>query len=260
LSSATDDRREQGLSSRLSGVAQNIHIGAALVGAAVSLGFFTKEVQRIAALPPLLRNGLYLALLALVLLLIGSWIWCALKHVEQMGKWADAIGYYPPEEVIVVFGFAILFIALIYTASNVLAFGAIYLVYTVVNLFTMRHLRGQTADVIRKTREGFVRDTQGDSVAIRSEAVNALESYFGKLLSSRRAWTTLFLAVCGLAFAAYGAARNLEAPRDIAYLIFIASVAIPELVLSWYWRGALDRQLRPCAARMFELERSTKGA
>jgi hypothetical protein len=256
LDNATDNR----LSPRLTGVAQNIRIAGALVGTAVTFGYFTKEVQRVFALPPLLRNVLYLGLLALTLLLVGSWIWCAWKHVDQMGQWADPIGYYPPEEVTVVFAFAILFIALIYVASNVLAFGAVYLVYAVANLFTMRHLRDHTADVIRKTREGFERYPQGDSVAIRSEAVSVLEGYFGKLLSPGRARTTLILAVCGLAFAVFGAAKNLEAPRDIAYLIFMASVAIPELVLSWYWRSALDRRLRPCAARMFELGRSTKSA
>lgn len=63
------DGRSQGLNSRVVGVAQNIRMAGALVAAAVSVGLFSKEVQRILALPPLLRNDLYLALLALVFLL-----------------------------------------------------------------------------------------------------------------------------------------------------------------------------------------------
>lgn len=177
-----------------------------------------------------------------------------------MGKWADATNYYPPEEVLVVFCVAVLLVALIYTARSAVAFGAAYLLYATVNLFTMRHLRGQTAEVIRKTRDGFARHPDPPSVAVRREAIIALESYFGKLLSSGRAWTTLLLATCGCGIAIYGAARRSEPAQDGAYLIFIASVAIPELILSWYWRTLLDRQLRPCAARLFELERSASGA
>jgi hypothetical protein len=70
LAGETDDRPEQGLGSRVTGVVQNIRIGAGLVGAAVTVGFFTTEVQRIRALPLLVRNYLYLGLLLLIFLLI----------------------------------------------------------------------------------------------------------------------------------------------------------------------------------------------
>jgi hypothetical protein len=175
-----------------------------------------------------------------------------------MKNWADPVNYQPPEEVIRVIIFAVAFIALIYAARNPLAFGAVYLTYTVMNLFTMRHLRQETAEVIGKTREHLAQDPSDASMVIRGKAVNALESYFHQLLSPGRAWATLITAAAGLACAAYGAAKQSEAAQDIAYLIFILSVAIPELGLSWYWRSMLDRQLRPCEAALFELQRKPR--
>ena len=84
-----DNGTGQGLGSRVEAVVRNIRSGGGLVGAAVTIGLFTKEVQRILGLPPMMRNDLYLVLLVLVFLLVGSWFLCALTHVEQMQKLTD---------------------------------------------------------------------------------------------------------------------------------------------------------------------------
>lgn len=140
VSETTDNGVERGLGSRVDGVLRNIRIGGGLVGAAVTVGFFSKEVQRTLALPPLLKNDLYLSFLLLTFLLIGSWFLCALMHVEQMGKWSDPVNYQPPEEVIRIVAFAAVFIALIYATREALAFGIVYTIYVLMNLFTMLHL------------------------------------------------------------------------------------------------------------------------
>jgi hypothetical protein len=123
----------------------------------------------ILGLPPMLQNDLYLMLLLLVFLLAGSWFLCALMHVEQMQKWTDPVNYRPPEEVIRIVAFAAVFIAMIYAARGALSFGIVYLIYVVMNLFTMRHLRAETAEVIRKTREGWSAGVESKN--IRRDAV-----------------------------------------------------------------------------------------
>jgi hypothetical protein len=255
--SQTDDQGEQGLGARADPVLNSIRIGGFLVGCAVTIGFFTKEVQRILALPPLLKNDFYLVLLLLTFLLIGSWFLCALMHVEQMKKWADAPNYYPPEEVVRVVAFAVVFIVLIYSARAPLAFGISYAIYSFMNLFTMRHLRIETADVLAKARAGLERHPV--SGQIRSDALSALEDYCRKLLSSRRAWWTVAGAVCGLAAAVIGAVTKSAPAVVAAYSIFIVSVGVPELLLSWLWRGELARRLRPCEAALFEINRKSEG-
>jgi hypothetical protein len=250
---AANNGTGEGLGSRVDGVLRNIRIGGGLVGAAVTIGFFTKEVQRILGLPPMLQNDLYLVLLLLVFLLAGSWFLCALMHVEQMQKWTDPVNYQPPEEVIRIVAFAAVFIGMIYAARGALSFGIVYLIYVVMNLFTLRHLRAETAEVIRKTREGWGEETESKN--IHRDAVAALEAYFARLLGTGRAFWVLLGAVCGLLAAAAGAATRSGVATNVAYIIFIVSVGVPELVLSWRWRAILANRLRPCEAALFELKR-----
>jgi len=250
LAGETPNRPERDLGSRSADVKKSIAIAKWILGAAGTGGLAEPEVRRILAAPASLANWLCLILMLLVALQVGSWVYCASDHLNKMSRWASPSNYQPPPELIRIVAFAALFIAMFYAARNPLAFGAFYVVYAVLNLLTMRHLREETAQVIGSTRLRFALQPEDDLVKIRRIAVDVLESYFQKLLSPGRAWATLLAGACGLAVAIDGRTTNSPIAQIIAYLIFIASVGVPELVLSWIWRSTLDRQLRRCEAAM----------
>jgi hypothetical protein len=245
------------LNKRVTEIRRAIVWGQGAISAALGLGLLSTEIKRILSLPPQLSDLLYLALLIAIGIKVALWIWVSQKELALFCQWLDPQDYEPPEETLIIIGFAIVLTILLYTARSPVGFGVAYTVYSVVNVLGWRHIRGEVETAITKSRLRLKEETS-EQAGIIDQALAVMEGYYVAAPHILRSTLGLILAVTGLAISTYGWLRHSQTATGSAYLIYIFDTLIIEEVGTMRLRLALYSGLRPLSAKIHDLERKNQ--
>ena len=236
--------------------------GVGLITALLGLGMFISEVKRMQTLSSDPMNYAYLALFILSGALIFLWIWATQKELDLLFEWLDPERYEPPsslKETILIIGFAILLIGLLFASRDQLLFGLVFTLYSFILIFTAKYLNQEIALAIDKSRDRVKVDLEDNNLKRRAqlylEAINVLDFYFIKRPVTLRLIIIFVFSLIGLALAIWWKVTGASMIGLLSYLIFFLTILVSEVVIG-LWRNVHDSDLRPIAAELREFLRN----
>lgn len=236
--------------------------GIALISAAVGLGFFVSEIQRIKDSHVSATSVCYLALFVLTALLLFFWIWSTQKEFDLLLRWLDPHHYEPPAgitETLLILLLAVSVVSLLFAARNPLWYSALFSAYSVANLFGVRRLNRELCEALLKSRERAVADLSDDRVAPKAklylQIIDQFDSYFIKRPQTGRIVLILLCSLLALVMSIGWFASGWPSLAIGAYAVYLAVLPLSELTI-WCWRSARDSALRPVIAELNELIRA----
>jgi len=244
------------LGKRASRIKRAVTWGTDLVLGVVGLGFLKSEIQRISALPHDINNYAYIGLLVAVLLLMGGWILVAHKESDIIGEWLDPLGYTPPDEMLVALGFALILVALVYASRNAVAFGIVYSVYAMGNLFAVIHLRRQMEVIIGGSRKQLAEEPP-ETAPTWEKAIDVLDTFYLKRPNIERVAGTLVFGVVGLVLSLRARCAPDGKLELYAFFVYSASVVLLEGVVMFFWRGKFYGGIRRVETEWYAYKRRT---
>lgn len=236
--------------------------GFGLITGALGFGVFLSEYQRIRGLSPDLLNYAYLALLSLTGLLVFLWIWATYKELNLLFDWLDPKWYTPPsglQETLLILCFAIVLIALIFTARNPMAYGLVFTFYTTVQIPALYYMNRQIADALKASRARLTEELSPEDSRARlyGEGIDVLERYFLKRPVITRIVGLLIVSTIALSMAIYWHLCGERWAGLAAYGLYFIAIAGSETVIG-YWRIVRDASLRPLETELGEWLRNQK--
>ncbi len=242
------------LEKRVKEIRKSISWGQGAITAALGLGLLSTEIKKILSLPHQLNDFLYLALLIAIGVKVALWIWVSQKELALFCQWLDPEEYEPPDETLIIVGFAVVLAILLYAARNPIVFGAAYTVYSVANVLGWKHIRGEIKTAVTKSRLRL-KDEPSEQAGIIEQALALIERYYVEAPHIARSSLGLILAITGLAISTYGGLRHNQTATAGAYLVYIFDTLIIEELGTMRLRLALYAGLRPLSAKVHDLER-----
>jgi hypothetical protein len=198
-----------------------------------------------------METALYVVLLGVTILLTAGWIFVANKEVDIMCEFLYPDEYKYPEEYITSVLIAIALTVLLYTSRNPLWFGIAYSVYMAVSVFGWTRIKLELSKAIAGSRHRLEEEHQEATLFV-GEALDILQGYYVRQPNLPRVVTSLVLAIAGLVLSLCAVATSKRIWADIAYLLYIVSIAGLELGLAFYWRWVLYRRIKPYEVKMSE--------
>lgn len=237
--------------------ARNWAVG--IVASIFAMGMFISELNRI---KETLSNPLtigYLILFVTCVLLIFIWIWCTGKELDICFSWLDPERYQPPssfKEIAMIVIESLILILLFFTSRNPLWFGIIFSIYGFTILFTDRYARKEIHKAILQSRKHLEKENEmeKDVQMHYLRGIDIISHYFDTRPHFQRHLITFLLGILGLSLGIIWKITNTALYGEIAYIIFILSIWIPESILA-FWRIERDNGLREIKEEINEISR-----
>jgi hypothetical protein len=243
------------LEKRVKEIRKSIVWGQGAITFALGLGLLSTEIKKILSLPHQLSDVLYLALLIAIGIKVALWIWVSQKELALFCQWLDPEDYEPPDETIIIVGFAVVLAILLYAARNPIVFGVAYTVYSVANVLGWIHVRGEIGTAVTKSRLRLKEEKPSEQAGIIEQALALIERYYVRAPHIARSSLGLILAITGLAISTYGGLRHNQTATEAAYLVYIFDTLIIEELGTMRLRLAFYAGLRPLSAKVHDLTR-----
>jgi hypothetical protein len=239
--------------------ARNWAIG--LVSGSVGVALLISELRRIQSLAAHPMNYAYLVLFSLTAVLILLWIWATQRELDLLFDWLDPERYEPPttlKETIIILSIASVLVALLFSSRDPFLYSIVFSAYSAFLIPWTRQFNTEVRSAILKSKERIERDIASDehrdTAALYKQAVDILHSYYFGRRTVGRLILILGFASVSLVLAISWKLSHLVCLGMASYVTLFLTIAISEIVIG-RWRITRDRQLRPIAADLVELQR-----
>jgi hypothetical protein len=238
---------------RQQGVVRAWRLAARVGGAILGTLFAVRMVYRTAAPPGSASQLLFLALVALQLLLIVIWVWATEGELRLLAEWLDPVDYEVPSgdgQMWQSIAIAVFLVLMLVATPYPVWYGIAFFVYSAVSLAANRYFNGQLLKAVNGSRAHLVQDTSLSTAAKRrySDAIDLIDAYFLRRSHQRRHAAHLVGGLIGLGLALASLKNDARRLREWAYLVYIVNVAVNEGLLIW-WRHVRSRRLDAVAVR-----------
>ena len=235
---------EPGATARWSLMDRLFQLGCAIILSSALLAFSKERLLKLLS-PALSRQYLLdllgMALLITVVILVFRWIFAVFGEMRLLREYfPERIRPQPGQVYVWTVLFSILLGALGSLTGNIIAFSAVFAVYSLGDMWGQKLRDMQLKDAFRETAD------EGPDDHVRLSKRQVIERYYLDRPQMERSATIMFFSFVALSLALAGNASQPVATTEwlhvAAYAVIVANIVISEAVI-WRWRKTRDAVL-----------------
>lgn len=257
LPGSLESSRDRLLQARNWVVAAFVSAVAAAVMKPEALRFLTDSSRTIS-------DYLFVALLAVNVLVGLGWIWIPEREFQLLADWLDPDSYSPPDgtkEWALILGIGLLLGTQILSTRNPILYGVVFAGSSGWTLFSVLHVNRELEAAITASRtrlqKAIATPGNDEEEALDGKALDVLEEYFLKRHHITRYGVSIVFSLIGLALAIAAQSRSSEFLKSCSYCVFLSWFVVSETII-FRWRSTRDEEMRPLVAQRNEIRRTRK--
>lgn len=257
-----DKREDKDYMKKVQSIYKARRYGGSLIGVLSVGGIVCAEIVRLMGEPLSLMASCYVAMLAVLSVLLFMWLFASDSELQILAKWIEADKYRVPDAIkdmlIIVLQLAVV-IGLFFAARSPFWFGVMFVIYSLFTLLSVRYMNANhlpKAFEMNQKHYGKLLESKAESeplVALKRKGLDIVEYYFLGRPHTPRHIAILVSSIIGLGLAIAWKVFDSPVVGASAYILFIGVIIVSEIVIL-HWRLVRDSELGKVKDKIYALD------